>query len=526
MQLDDDIWYGSLTYVHEEWGDSSSNTTIGCATERSTDTRKGITTIDVTSNETGTTFNIKRTYSLRSDEYSKFCNECAYTTVYTSKTFASGSIGGIINADIDFEGDYAFVNPQPDDFISESSVNTTKTESCAPPTETIVRSSGEIYAEIWESSNWTTGPTPGSYILYGSRTDGGELGEGHYYQETVTWRFSNRPTVELVIDAVDGTNGNPFDTWRPKAVLWNGIGTEPTEPGALLELEAHLDPTPTSSSHPLPKATKITFKLLRSSTVPGTAMNSPLTDPQNSPRDLQFEATRNTLSADRVFVDMDTVSTPPGLHEFATATLSTFDWGAYGEVTAEALLEDGSTLVARFRGSGEPMRIPMRHPLSYIADSWKASNGKLDSDDIEDDEVLPGGGDGHTGDGLSLYEEYRGFVASGTRVDPDPMLVDFHLFNGFPTDSASYPTVSEGASLFEGITGMKVHKNYSSEDFEFPDTPLDPDPTKRIINFNALTEGHRHLVDQHLIMVMRASSATEDSNAINGPSSPLSHPLI
>lgn len=520
--MDDEVWYGNFTYVFEEWDESDSNTSAGCVTERIANSSKGATVIDVKSGETGATLRFTRDNASRNTRDYKFCSQCAEKTIATSKYYADEPVSAYVYADIILdENKEAFISVVPEELISYAYNKKIVHTGCNGTTETSQETSDEIYAEQWEAGNWTHGPTPGSYVVYGSRTGTGELGPGHYYRESATWRFSNRPTVQLVIDAVDGATGTPFDSWRPKAILWDGIGTEPTQAGAILRLEASLVPFPGTSSQPLPKATKITFKILNSSTVPGTTMNSPLVDAQNSPRDLQFEQARNALP-ERVFVDMDTVHTPPGVHESATAILSAFDWGAYGEVTAEALLEDGSTLTARFRNSGEPMRIPKRNALSYIADSWKASRGVFDLEDSADDETLTSGGDGHTGDGLTLYEEYRGFTANGTRVDADPLEVDFHVYNGFTSGSSALRgKVDEGITLFSDITEMKIH-SYGSNDFLFPDNNEDNSPSKRIINFNALTEGNRHVTNQHLVPIYRSDIiGSVTSNTHFGPSSPV-----
>ncbi|WAM25560.1 hypothetical protein [Myxococcus sp. NMCA1] len=520
--MDDEVWYGNFTYVREEWEESDSTSSEGCVTERIANSSKGVTIIDVTSGETGATLRLTRDDTSRSTHDYKYCSQCAEKTVTTSKYYVDESVPAYAYADIILdENKEAFISVVPDELIPYAYNRKTVQTGCNGTTETSQEISDDIYAEQWEAGSWTNGPTPGSYVVYGSRTGTGELGPGHYYRESVTWRFSNRPTVQLVIDAIDGATGTPFDSWRPKAMLWDGIGTEPTQAGATLRLEASIVPFPGTSTQPLPKATKITFKLLNSSTVPGTTMNSPLEGAQNSPRDLQFEQARNALP-ERVFVNMDTVHTPPGVHESATAILSSFDWGAYGEVTAEALLEDGSTLTARFRNSGEPMRIPKRNALSYVADSWKASRGVFDLEDSADDEAFTSGGDGHTGDGLTLYEEYRGFTANGTRVEADPLEVDFHVYNGFTSGAPTLrEKVNEGIALFGNITGMNIH-SYGSTDFLFSDNNEDNDPSKRIINFNALTAGNRHVTNQHLVPIYRSDTISSvTSNTHFGPSSPV-----
>ncbi|WNG36546.1 hypothetical protein F0U61_24855 [Archangium violaceum] len=351
--------------------------------------------------------------------------------------------------------------------------------------------------------------------MYGSRVESGSQGNRHW-KDTYTWRFSNRQEVRLVIDAID------FENWRPLATYWDGSGAPPTTGGAHLKLVAHLDPQPSTSSAPLPKAKKITFKLLKSSSVPGIAMNAPVVNAEKSPQDLQFEQARNQALG-MVFVSKDRVETAPGgLFEFATAELSSFDSGAYGEVTAEAELEDGSIITARFRDTGDnPMRIPKRAPGSYVAEKWMNDHGAGAAGDFSDDEKLAGGaGDGHSGDGLTVYEEYRGFFADTVWFDTKPADVDFMVIND--TNAANLEAhIKSGIQRFASATGLKVNSNMTDLDIKMPSDRTDYDPAKRVINPNALLEGGRHKVDQHAVVLRLSSSSTSPvSQTYGGPSSP------
>ncbi|WP_140797306.1 hypothetical protein [Myxococcus xanthus] len=414
---------------------------------------------------------------------------------------------------IDTGGDFAALEfGALEDIVGTTTTKTFNESSCGPPALTTSTADDPVFVYEITDGYWKPGTTPGSIVAYGSNSSTGSYSATHHWSETVTWRFTNQPDVRLIIDATN------LDSWRPMATLWNGSGSEPTIAGATLQINATLDPKPSASTLPLPKAQKITFRLT-SSNVLGTAMNSPRLAPENSPQDLQFEASLNTPL---VFVDKNTLHTPTGLIEDAAATLSSFDWGAYGEVTAEALLEDGTTIVARFRNTGEPMRIPKRQATSYIADSWKSAHGVSNLDDSSDNETLLGG-DGHSGDGLTLYEEYRGMVANGQRVEPNPTKVDYHVYNGYsasdPVQSQKRQHIITGIMQFAALADLQPHYDYGLADFTPSDSFNDNDPSKRIINFNALTEGLRHRTDQHLVMIMPSLSLTK-SKAHFGPSVP------
>ncbi len=351
---------------------------------------------------------------------------------------------------------------------------------------------------------------------------------GHSTDWVVQWNLAPRNSeAELLLEA------EGYDAWRPLAFVGTlpadelppvGVttlgssllrapkevapGPQPMRAGATLRLRALVIPIGPF----LPKkAARISF-VLRSSKVPGVAMNSPLSDGEASPQDIQFEREPNeTLGL--TFVSKDRVETPAGEYTQAAADLSSFDFGAYGEVTAIAEMADGTLLVAKVRDEGDsfhllPLRIPKRAPDSFVADVWKRENGAMALADSYDGERLPGGGgDGHAGDGLTLYEEYRGFIADGSWFSTNPETVDYFLYNELEGDAVA------GINLFKRATRLQVHAgfNFSSGDF---------DPTTRVANFNALHDGGRHRVDQHLVMLTRSSQERRRSQTQGGPSTP------
>lgn len=106
------------------------------------------------------------------------------------------------------------------------------------------------------------------------------------------------------------------------------------------------------------------------------------------------------------------------------------DYGAWGRLKAEIELDDGRWEPARVAASGEwSITIPRDEAggSNQIADVWEeavalAEPGK---DPKADDETEPGGE--HRGDGLTLYEEYRGFSVDGRWTDLDPQRKDLFV---------------------------------------------------------------------------------------------------
>ena len=84
-------------------------------------------------------------------------------------------------------------------------------------------------------------------------------------------------------------------------------------------------------------------------------------------------------------------------------------------------MPDDSQIVGYLDGdpSQTEVRLPMRSASSFIADSWKKSHGVNGVSDNADNETDPKG-DGNPGDGLTLYEEYRGFIEDGQHIEGDP----------------------------------------------------------------------------------------------------------
>jgi hypothetical protein len=92
--------------------------------------------------------------------------------------------------------------------------------------------------------------------------------------------------------------------------------------------------------------------------------------------------------------------------------------------------------------------------------------------------------DKRPGDGFTLYEEYRGFREKGAHFYGDPMKKDLFVRDRIGGRS------KDGVALFEAITGIRVHSQFTDEEF-----PLD-----HIVNDNAGAGAHN--VDQHGLVLI------------------------
>jgi hypothetical protein len=294
---------------------------------------------------------------------------------------------------------------------------------------------------------------------------------------TGTFEFMVAPEpeeLELIVDAPG------YERWAPKGRP-NADG-----PGNRLALEARLQQR--GGGAPGEKASQIRFELTQVSAEPGVALDHPPANVARVDPDLRFEADRNTHL--RVSDDGLRAETPAadGAYREAKAELGAFDWGAWGELRVSAVMGDGRRILGRLRDDPRPqILLPRRRPGSRIPEALRESAGLGDQRDDADEESEPQG-DGFAGDGLTLYEEYRGFYLDGRHVRGDPRRKDLFVLDEIGGRSKL------GIARFARETGLRVHHELARGDLE----------SHRIINVNHMEAPHR--VDQHaLVLSVRAT---------------------
>ncbi|HZE99278.1 MAG TPA: hypothetical protein VE981_19900 [Planctomycetota bacterium] len=284
-------------------------------------------------------------------------------------------------------------------------------------------------------------------------------------------------------------------TWRPMC-----SNSEET-PGNRFDLGWKLEEEGGDPAKPT-KAGRVTFSLLETSREPGVCMNRPL-QPKSPPEfDLTFATMKPppngytvAMDGQKLVIDGAQVGAGKG-----TVSVDCFDSGANGILVAEAELEDGRTVKGVVEGSNAPnLMIPdFEQGVSKIARGWRALNarGKPDNADDENDPV----GDGQVGDGLTVWEEYRGFWVGGQWEGCDPGVKDLFILNGVG------PVALEGIRKFAEITRLGVHNQLAAEDVK----------VDRVINFNHGSQPH--LVDQHCLHVIEGGfdTKTDDGAPLAG----------
>jgi hypothetical protein len=112
-------------------------------------------------------------------------------------------------------------------------------------------------------------------------------------------------------------------------------------------------------------------------------------------------------------------------------------------------------------------------------------------------------GDEHKGDGLTVYEEYRGFSENHTHRRTNPLHKDL-----FIRDQIADARSASGIMLWRQVSQLDVH-------FRLADDEIDTG--NRLINFNLNSETP-HKVDQHglILMTQNATSAVSRAENVSG----------
>lgn len=178
-----------------------------------------------------------------------------------------------------------------------------------------------------------------------------------------------------------------------------------------------------------------------------------------------------------------------------TVSIHVNDYAAYGELTAR-LLDGAGTEVA-----GASISLPLDANGNYIADGWE-SDATENYNPAVDDEMGPANGvgvesNGNPGDGLVVFEEYRGFKVNGTHTRTRPSKKDIFIYTEFGAENGA--TTDYGIGSATNLPGIFVTHRIIIEEMEKGNTK------SRIINFNSLgIPGQFGAVDPWRVIDQRA----------------------
>jgi hypothetical protein len=362
---------------------------------------------------------------------------------------------------------------------------------------------------------------PPEFCLLGPGTLDLDAASDAAYEKFMTFRLTNRDlanlrTVRKVNEASltnkDGTArqwfkatltaappedeaeviGDPeagFDQWIPKGSL-----DKPGEPGNRLRI--HLQARK-KGEQGVPRRANLVLSLVDVSMEKGVCLNWPLKGAK-SDYGLRFLARENP---ELEILGPDQARTREPVEEL-DLVVTGHDFGAYGRLSVSATDPDGKDLKVTLRGrEGADLAIPLDENRNHIADAWEVGEtGHLRGQAGEDEEDLPKGKPGCTGDGLSLYEEYRGFRVKGVHRRGDPDRKDL-----FVCDRTSGKVAGPGIDRFAAASWLTVHR-------------LDPEEIgeDRVINPNGAT-AHAHA--QHGLLLVDGPAGSDPEQAPQDPSS-------
>ncbi|MCM2286122.1 MAG: hypothetical protein NDI81_15155 [Desulfobacula sp.] len=300
---------------------------------------------------------------------------------------------------------------------------------------------------------------------------------------TLAWNC--RPTD---IDAVIVPKAD-YESWLPAA------SKSGSEPGNAIPFEVRLIDTKTGKE-PKDKTAYFQCDLLEVSKETGSCMNSPSGETEP---DLKFLSTDNP-DMETVAPDGRTAKSKEKLKK-CRLSISSFDGGAYGKLKITAHLNDGRTLLAHLEGKEGDISLPYDEDGNHVADAWEEARGVKGKDPGSDDDEQPLG-DRNKGDGLTLWEEYRGFLGDGSHFRTDPKKKDLFICDTVGGRS------KRGINRFAALSKLDVHDKLTEAELD----------TTRVINRNH-GEGP-HVVDQHGLLLDSFSSAEDAGWAVGGPGTP------
>jgi hypothetical protein len=264
---------------------------------------------------------------------------------------------------------------------------------------------------------------------HGRSVPGSLVGEV-VWEYTVYLEPASMEELKLEIEETDA-----YKQWRPET-------TPECAAGAPLNVKAKV--VDAKGGTPQVSVEKFVWELIETSKEPGVAMNFPL-EAKDQRFDLDLDAEGEFFLLENKNQRM-TRAVRSGFSD--TVKVVPYDWGGWATLQVTAYMRDGRQVRGKVKGRTEVgLRLPKRSADSHIADVWKEQK-KSGADDLDDESVA---GQKDNGDGFSLYEEYRGFVVDGQRIEGDPEQKDFFVLNLIGADAQA------GLDLFTAVSQLAVH---------------------------------------------------------------------
>ena len=317
------------------------------------------------------------------------------------------------------------------------------------------------------------------------------VGEKSTTDISVTLTLTPRPQkLQAVISALPD-----YEEWLPKG----GRDERTVGNGIVISTRLQVENDPLEL--PMEKV-RFRYELLDTSRERGVCLNSPGLDLaavmsgglEDAEYDLKISAKSNPHL--EVSEDGQTATTKeeplnPQFRSISAVRLDCYDWGAHAKLKVTAILEDGTEIPAHIDGKPDKteLAIPMDDNDNYVADAWERQMNVFgDSLPAAWDESPQPKGQRANGDGISLYEKYRGLYCSKLdagsvaheRLDPNHKYLFVCDEGGILSAIAHDPIPEAAARSFEELSGLRI-RLVSGSHWTGPGSVGD---ARRIVNFN------------------------------------------
>lgn len=335
-----------------------------------------------------------------------------------------------------------------------------------------------------------SGGNQGAWSLSYTEGDGATGNASASISYSVSW---GQPESELEVAVEPSAD---YTTWVPAGNLRYPLNPkEELPPGEELRIKV----TVRQKGDPRSRGkAKLRFGFRDVSREEGVCLNWPPAGADTKP-DLRLRFTDRALgspSADGTSIATD------DLVEEATLVVDAYDFGAWGTLRISATDKDQRDVVVKIQGRQTPdLAIPLDEDANQIADAWKPALTKDRAGDADDEHQ---DGNEHDGDGLTLYEEYRGFVENRSHRQGDPEKKDFFVLNRVGK------TAEPGVRAFADASQLQVHAQLTDEEMDWD--------SGRVINKYSSSGFEQHGV----VLTLHATPADDTgySKAVGGPGPP------
>jgi hypothetical protein len=287
---------------------------------------------------------------------------------------------------------------------------------------------------------------------------------------TISYTVSNNFTQEAEAEIIPP---DEYPTWVPEA------GEDEQKPGNTITVKARVHKKGEPKT-PYYKKAHFKFQLVDVGKEKGVCLNWP--DDSNSTDGFDLKIEPKSNASLKIAGDGQSAESSEGPDE-SNVTITSHDWGAYGKLTVTVVFDDGSMVNAHVLGkSTQELTIPEDDNGNHIADAWEKLYPLGSLDAKGDDDLYPTG-DNSLGDGLSLYEEYRGFRVQRKHIRTNPLGKDLFIRD----DDNLYPKARD----YFIQSGLIVHL-LREEESGLEDGATNP----WVINLNRgfATRGQQHLL--------------------------------